>query len=220
MRPLKLLFITPLVGLMALYMAVAYGILYLLIATFSFVYKDHYGFDQGELGLTFLPGGIGMMIGVVTFGALSDVFVKNRQNQGLDHKPEVRLSPALAMPCGIVLPIGLFIYGWTVQYGVHFIVPMLGVAIFSCGLMGVMMCVQNYLLDTYPRYAASVTAALAVLRSFAAAFLPLAGLDMYDALGLGWGNSLLAFVCVAMIPIPIYFYTFSERLRKRFNPSL
>ncbi|KAH6981671.1 polyamine transporter 3 [Ilyonectria sp. MPI-CAGE-AT-0026] len=220
MRPLKLLFTTPLVGLMALYMAVAYGILYLLIATFSFVYKDHYGFDEGELGLTFLPGGIGMMIGVVTFGALSDVFVKNRQKQGLEHKPEVRLSPTLAMPCGIVLPIGLFIYGWTVQYGVHFIVPMLGVAIFSGGLMGVMMCVQNYLLDTYPRYAASVTAALAVLRSFAAAFLPLAGLDMYDALGLGWGNSLLAFVCVAMIPIPICFYTFGERLRKRFNPSL
>lgn len=145
MRPLKLLFITPLVGLMALYMAVAYGILYLLIATFSFVYKDHYGFDEGELGLTFLPGGIGMMIGVVTFGALSDVFVKNRQNQGLDHKPEVRLSPALAMPCGIVLPIGLFIYGWTVQYGVHFIVPMLGVAIFSCGLMGVMVRNNPYL---------------------------------------------------------------------------
>lgn len=82
------------------------------------------------------------------------------------------------------------------------------------------MCVQNYLLDTYPRYAASVTAALAVLRSLAAALLPLAGLDMYDALGLGWGNSLLAFVCVAMIPIPIFFYTFGERLRKRFNPSL
>ncbi|KAL2680325.1 hypothetical protein Neosp_007922 [[Neocosmospora] mangrovei] len=219
-RPLKLLFITPIVGLMALYMAVAYGILYLLIATFSFVYKDNYGFDEGQAGLTFLPAGIGMMIGVVTFGALSDVLVTNRTKQGLGHKPEVRLSPRLALPCGVVLPIGLFLYGWTAQYAVHFIVPMLGVAIFSCGLMGVMMCVQNYLLDTYPRYAASVTAALAVLRSLAAALLPLGGLDMYNALGLGWGNSLLGFLCVAMIPIPVVFYVFGERLRKRFNPSL
>ncbi|KAF4993930.1 hypothetical protein FDECE_13281 [Fusarium decemcellulare] len=219
-RPLKLLFITPIVGLMALYMAVAYGILYLLIATFSFVYKDEYGFDEGESGLTFLPAGIGMMIGVLTFGALSDVIVKRRQRQGLEHKPEVRLSPKLALPCGIVLPIGLFLYGWTAEYGIHFIVPMLGVAIFSCGLMGVMMCVQNYLLDTYPRYAASVTAALAVLRSLAAALLPLGGLDMYNALGLGWGNSLLAFICVIMVPIPVVFYKFGERLRKRFNPTL
>ncbi|RSL52400.1 hypothetical protein CEP53_008086 [Fusarium sp. AF-6] len=82
------------------------------------------------------------------------------------------------------------------------------------------MCIQNYLLDTYPRYAASVTAALAVLRSLAAALLPLGGLDMYNALGLGWGNSLLGFLCVAMIPIPVVFYVFGERLRKRFNPSL
>ena len=77
------------------------------------------------------------------------------------------------------------------------------------------MCVQNYLLDAYPRYAASVTAALAVLRSLAGALLPLGGLDMYIALGLGWGNSLLGFVALAMVPIPIVFYIFGERLRKR-----
>lgn len=82
------------------------------------------------------------------------------------------------------------------------------------------MCVQNYLLDTYISYAASVTAALAVLRSLAAAFLPLGGLDMYNALGLGWGNSLLGFICVAMIPIPLIFYMYGERLRKRNNITL
>jgi hypothetical protein len=31
--------------------------------------------------------------------------------------------------------------------------------------------------------------------------LPLAGIPMYDALGLGWGNTLLDLVAVAMIPI-------------------
>ncbi|PKX95164.1 MFS transporter [Aspergillus novofumigatus IBT 16806] len=219
-RPLKLLLVTPIVGLMALYMAVAYGILYLLISTFSFVYKDNYNFDEGQAGLTFLPAGIGMMIGVVTFGALSDAIVQKAQRKGLEHRPEVRLSPVLTTPCCIALPAGLFIYGWTAQYAIHFIVPMLGVAVFSCGLMGVMMSVQNYLLDTYPPYAASVTAALAVLRSLAAAFLPLAGLDMYNTLGLGWGNSLLGFICVAMIPIPYVLYTVGERLRRRFDPKL
>lgn len=138
-RPLKLLFVTPIVGLMALYMAVSYGILYLLIATFSFVYKDNYNFDEGQAGLTFLPAGIGMMIGVVTFGTLSDLIVQKGQRKGLEHRPEIRLSPALTLPCCIALPAGLFLYGWTAQYAVHFIVPMLGVAIFSCGLMGVMV---------------------------------------------------------------------------------
>lgn len=82
------------------------------------------------------------------------------------------------------------------------------------------MCVQNYLLDTYPRYAASVTAALTVLRSLLGALLPLGGLQMYDALHLGWGNSLLAFISLALVPIPLVFYLFGERIRKRFNPVL
>lgn len=82
------------------------------------------------------------------------------------------------------------------------------------------MCIQNYLLDTFPRYAASVTAALAVLRSLAGALLPLAGLEMYNALGLGWGNSLLGFLSAAMIPLPLLFYLYGARLRAKSNPQL
>lgn len=80
------------------------------------------------------------------------------------------------------------------------------------------MCVQNYLLDVYPRQAASVTAAMAVLRSLAGALLPLCALDMYSALDMGWGNSLLAFLSLALVPIPLLFYTFGERIVKRFPP--
>ncbi|KAM0328629.1 hypothetical protein ACHAQA_005041 [Verticillium albo-atrum] len=219
-RPVKLLVLVPIVTLMALYVAIVYGILYLLITTFSFVYRDQYGFDEGTIGLTFLPAGVGMMIGVVTFGILGDMLVKRRQASGGELTPEIRLTPALVMPCAVVLPIGLFIYGWTTEYKVHFIVPMIGVVIFSAGLMGVMMCIQNYLLDTYPRFAASVTAALAVLRSLAGALLPLGGLEMYNALGLGWGNSLIAFISTALIPLPLVFFVFGARIRARSNPKL
>lgn len=138
-RPVKLLFLVPIVTSMALYVAIVYGILYLLITTFSFVYRDQYGFDEGTVGLTFLPAGIGMMIGVVVFGALSDMLVKRRMAAGGDLVPEIRLTPAVALPCATVLPVGLFIYGWTTEKQVHFIVPMLGVVIFSAGLMGVMV---------------------------------------------------------------------------------
>ncbi|KAM7221796.1 transporter C1529.01-like protein 3 [Rhypophila decipiens] len=214
-RPINILFTKMIVLLMALYVAITYGILYLLFTTFSFVYTLNYGFDEGTNGLTFLPAGLGMMIGIVVFGAMSDIVVKKRTEAGLEHKPEVRLSPSFTIPAGLALPVGLFLYGWTAEQGVHWIVPMIGVVIFSCGLMGVMMCVQNYLLDAYPRYAASVTAALAVLRSLAGALLPLGGLDMYTDLGLGWGNSLLAFIALALVPIPLFFFFYGEKLRAR-----
>ncbi|OTB19790.1 hypothetical protein K445DRAFT_344848 [Daldinia sp. EC12] len=219
-RPMKLLLLTPIVTLMSLYVAITYGILYLLITTFSFVYTENYGFGEGDSGLTYLPAGIGMMIGVVGFGQLTDYMVRKNKEKGLAHRPEIRISPILTVPCGITLPIGLFIYGWTANFGVHWIVPMLGVLIFAAGLMGVMSCVQNYLLDTYIQYAASVTAAMTVLRSLMGALLPLGGLDMYNALGLGWGNSLLGFIALGLIPIPVIFFIFGERIRKRFNPNL
>lgn len=52
------------------------------------------------------------------------------------------------------------------------------------------------------------------LRSLVGALLPLAGSPLYDTLGQGWGNSLLGFICILMIPLPIFFYRFGKRLRK------
>jgi len=80
----------------------------------------------------------------------------------------------------------------------------------------------TYLIDAYTRYAASVTAANTVLRSLLCALLPLAGRKMYAALGLGWGNSLLGFIALAMIPFPFIFWKYGERIRnsKRFALQL
>ena len=124
---------------MALYVAVTYGILYLLLTTFSYVYPQQYHFGEGTVGLAFLPAGLGMAIGVVSFGQLTDAMVRRRQAKGVEHRPEVRLAPVLTIPCGVVLPIGLFLYGWTTDKGVHWIAPMIGVCLFSAGLMGVMV---------------------------------------------------------------------------------
>ena len=75
------------------------------------------------------------------------------------------------------------------------------------------MCVQIYLLDAYIQYAASVVAAVTVLRSVAGALLPLAGLSMYNDLGLGWGNSVLAFLSLVLVPVPIVFRIFGAKIR-------
>lgn len=43
---------------------------------------------------------------------------------------------------------------------------------------------------------------------------------MYNALGLGWGNSLLGFIALGLVPIPLLFYLFGERIRNKFKPNL
>jgi hypothetical protein len=70
-----------------------------------------------------------------------------------------------------------------------------------------------YLIDCYTVYAASAMAANTVLRSIVAAILPVAGPKMYAKLGYGWGNSLLGFVALLLMPIPLIFIKYGERLR-------
>ena len=63
-------------------------------------------------------------------------------------------------------------------------------------------------------YAASVTAAATILRSLVGALLPLAGSSLYDALGVGWGASVLGFVSVTFIPLPILLYVYGQKIRE------
>ena len=72
----------------------------------------------------------------------------------------------------------------------------------------------TYLVDTFTIYAASATAASTVFRSLVGALLPLAGNKMYDALGLGWGTSVLGFIAVALMFVPLVFWVCGERIRK------
>ena len=58
---------------------------------------------------------------------------------------------------------------------------------------------------------------MTVLRSLLGALLPLGGLEMYNALGLGWGNSLLGFIALAMVPLPFLIKKYGEYLRKKFE---
>lgn len=74
----------------------------------------------------------------------------------------------------------------------------------------------RYLVDAFTIYAASALAANTLIRSIAGAVLPLAGLQMYAALGMGWGNSLLAFIALALLPVPFFIIKKGEWLRTKF----
>jgi hypothetical protein len=75
------------------------------------------------------------------------------------------------------------------------------------------MPANTYLVDVYTVHAASAMAANTVLRSVVAAILPLAGPKMYAKLGYGWGNSLLGFVAVLLLPIPLVLKKYGKRMR-------
>lgn len=106
-------------------------------------------------------------------------------------------------------------YGWSTHFHTHWIVPIIGLLPFGFGMMGIFAPIQTYLIDSFPRYAASAVAGLTAIRCLFGAVLPLAGPTMYESLGLGWGNSLLGFLAIAMIPFPAIIYKYGAVVRNK-----
>lgn len=210
-----MLLLSPIVASMCIYIAVLYGLLYILFTTFTEVFQGYYGFSSSASGLSFLGSGVGMLIGLFYVGSLSDRAIRLKISQNQEPIPEDRLPLYLTIPGSLAIPIGLFVYGWTVDQHVHWIAPEIGNAATGFGMIIILMGVQTYLVDAFTKHAASAIAACTVLRSLAGGLLPLCGLELYHKIGMGWGNSLLAFVALAMAPIPILFYFLGEKLRAR-----
>ncbi|EEU43388.1 uncharacterized protein NECHADRAFT_94955 [Fusarium vanettenii 77-13-4] len=195
-RPTKLLFLSPIVLLLSLMCAFVFGLLFILFTTFPTVFEEQYHFSAGISGLSYLGVGIGM---IVSLGAYATVSDKLQKALGDSPKPEGRLKPMIwAMPA---VPIGIFWYGWAAEKQTHWIVPILGTALFGFGFLWIITPTQLYLVEAFgPEAAASALAANVILRLLFAAFIPLAG--------------------VAFLPVPLFFYRYGGWLRERFAVKL
>ncbi|KAG9074164.1 hypothetical protein FRC06_010890, partial [Ceratobasidium sp. 370] len=187
LRSIKFLCFDPIMTVMATYMAVIYGTMYLQLTTFASVWTTRYGESVGIAGLHYIFMGAGFTLGAQIGSRLLDRIYKylKAKNDNVA-TPEMRL-PLLAIG-SFLLPAGLLMYGWTVQYRVFWLVPDIGVLIYCIGMIGSFLCIQTYIVDTYGMHAASAVAALSAFRSIAGFAFPLFSTKMFSKLGLGWGN--------------------------------
>ncbi|KAL4911200.1 hypothetical protein BDW74DRAFT_164774 [Aspergillus multicolor] len=217
-RPTKLLIFSPIVLILSLLCAFTFGLLFLLFTTFPMVFEETYHFSPGVSGLSYLGVGIGMASSLAVFATVSDKLHRTSPGDP-PRKPEDRLKHmAYIMPA---IPIGIFWYGWAAESQTHWIVPILGTALFGFGVLWVLMPTQLYMVDAFgAEAAASALAANVILRLLFAAFVPLVGPPLYNDLGLGWGNSVLGFIGIAFLPVPMLFGRYGEWLRERFVVEL
>lgn len=116
----------------------------------------------------------------------------------------------------LLFPLGLFLYGWTAHHHLFYIIPLIGTATVGFGYFITNIPLQAYLVDVYHEYAASAVGATVVLRCIFATVIPLGALPLYEKLGLGWGNSVLGFIALVFVPVPVLLIRFGERLRGRY----
>jgi multidrug resistance protein len=214
-RPFRLLGTQPIIQVLAIYMAYLYGMIYLVLSTFPGLWNNRYHESIGISGLNYISLALGFFLGTQICAPINDrIYRKLRKRNNNVGKPEFRAP--LMIPGSILVPVGLFWYGWTAQAHTHWILPNIGAVMFSAGMIIEFQCIQTYIVDAYTRYAASAIAAATVLRSLAGFSFPLFAPAMYDKLDYGWGNTVLGFIGVALgIPAPFLLWKYGALLRAK-----
>ena len=221
-RPFRMLFTVPICTVLSLYTSLVVGIFFIQLTTLPLLYGPipefglfSYKWEHGLDGLAYLGGGIGLVWAtfIGSFGLnRSREWMATRFGNG-EGRPEFRL-PLLFLGM-LLIPVGLFLFGWSAQAHIHWVLPLLGAAIFSCGMQIAYVSIQVYTVDTFRMYAASALAANAVARGVVGCILTILGFKVFESLDYGWGSSLLAFVALAALPVPVVLYIYGPKLRRR-----
>ena len=98
---------------------------------------------------------------------------------------------------------------------VHWIVPTLAGGFLSASMLLIFVIYVNYIVDTYTVYAASAIAANTIARYAFAASVPLFTDQMFAAMGIGGGGSLIAGCAALLAPVPFVFWKYGKRIRAR-----
>jgi len=190
--PPRQLFTYRSVQIQALLSAFGYGIIYLVISSFSSLFTTQYNQSVAISGLHYFAICIGEIIGSQIGGRAMDTVARSakRWTKADRLRPEFYLP---VIPPGVLVAcFGFILYGWAAQRRLHWAIVDVGVVILSCGMQVVGGVLQAYNMDAFPDSRASTAAAVQLFRSLGAFALPLAGPSLYaSVLGYGWSNTIL-----------------------------
>lgn len=213
-RPVRLLLRRPVVQIIGLILALDFAIYTLLLGTFAELYITEYHQSQSSSSLHYIAIAIGATSAAQVGGRLMDWSYRRvtARYGGGNGKPEFRV-PYL-VPGVIITPLGLFLYGWAAQYVVPWPIVDIGAAVFTLGSFMASQMLSAYQLDEFVEHGASASAATRVLSYSLGFAFPIFAPDLYNRIGYGWGNSMLAFLWIVFcFPLPVVFWLWGEKIR-------
>lgn len=198
----------------SLYAALVFTFFYVMSTTLPDILQNGYGFAPSAVGTAFISFSVGSVIGLVVCNTLLDrIYVRLADTETGKSAPENRLP--LVIVGAFTIPLTVAFYGWSAQ--LHLPAPVLLIAVVLlgfCVLLGIVP-VMAYVVDAFNLYSASATTAVLITRCLMGTFLPLVTEPLTDAIGYGWGFTVLAGACLALAPVPVLVMRYGGRWRQR-----
>ncbi|KAJ5314272.1 uncharacterized protein N7443_001156 [Penicillium atrosanguineum] len=214
-RPLTMLLFEPIILFTAIYISLAWSMVFFYFQAYPIIFEGIYGFDISMTSLTYIPVGVGAASSCL-FAFTYDIIYEKAKKLGKrwTSSPEYHRLP-LSCAAGPLLAGSLFWLAWSARASVHWAVPVMSGLVFGMGYQTTFISLLTYVTDAYRIYSASALAASVILRSIAGALFPLAADPLYAKLGVSWATSVLGFAAMACMPIPFALLYFGPWIRKR-----
>ena len=203
-RPFVLAFTEPILLALNTYIALLNALLFSSLSSFPLIFQGIHGFNLGQNGLAYLGMLVGSVMTVPPMFYYLHYHLRHQFNSNGELKPEKRLPPAIVG--AFLVPVSMFILGWTAKANVHWIVPIIGSSFYGVANVLLYYAILNYIADTYPENTACAFAGMECMRSTAGAITPLFATALFKNLGIAWAATLLALVSCLFIPVPIVLY--------------
>ncbi|KAN0111587.1 MFS general substrate transporter [Russula decolorans] len=207
-KPFKnplLMFAYPEIFVLLIFNGTIYAVMYSITASLAVIFEKVYPYlNQTEIGLCFIPMGLGMKI--------RDDLIRQTRTDSEEHvDPEV-IEKDTSFPIEKarlqILPWVVFVYatcvigyGWALQSRVTIAVPLILQFIIGVSAITILNATQTLLIDMMPNQGSSVTACNNIVRCLLGAGMVSIVKPILDALDDGWSYVVFGSLCVLVSPL-------------------
>ncbi|OOF98443.1 hypothetical protein ASPCADRAFT_165020 [Aspergillus carbonarius ITEM 5010] len=179
-----------------------------VLSSLSSQLSEKYNYNSLQVGLCYIPYGIGSLTSRWTIGRFVDwnfrrlgkqrglEVVNNRQVNLIDF-PVERARLQITLPMVYLACIFIVGYGWVMNYNVNVAGPLIMLFFTAHTIAGATSTLITLLMDCHVQRAATVTASNTMFRCFLGAGAVAAAVPIIDAIGIGWMGILIAVMWLA-----------------------
>jgi MFS family permease len=212
-------------GIILISVSILFSCFYVISASLPSQFSTRYHVSDAQLGLLYLPIGVGGIISAVTTGKIIDgnyrrwarklgrSVVRNKQDDLTDFPIETaRLQ--IAMPMLYLGAADVIAFGWLVETNAGITGPCVCMFVFGFTMIAWFNVMNILLVDIYPGKPASATAANNLVRCWMGAGASAVVIPLVDAVGMGWTCTLAGLIWVGFSPLLLILMRYGPKWRK------
>jgi hypothetical protein len=204
----------PIIYILSINLSLIYLIVFTILPGYHTIFVGIYRFGPAACGATFYGLAVGMLISVWFAMGLASYWRRHYQGATLPgFDPEGRLDYAyLGAPS---IAIALFWMGFTAREDITPWSPILATVLLGFGVLCVFLSSYIYIIHAYGKYAASGLVFITLVRYLVAGGMVVAGVGLFEHLGVRNTFAILGTVATLLIPVPFGLYWWGCRLRMK-----